>query len=106
MQVHDLVFVINFKFSSRRADRQYICIIFDLIQRDILQRGEAVRRPASLAAGVGCMAIIGAALALVWLNYFRRYAPFPQKDPRMMEALGLHHPQASEFAVAKYEGTR
>ena len=21
-------------------------------------------------------------------------------------ALGLHHPQASEFAVAKYEGTR
>ena len=63
-------------------------------------------RPAELPGILGCMAVIGGACAVVWLSYFRRHPPFPQKDPRMLEALGLHHPQASEFAVAKYEGVR
>ena len=62
--------------------------------------------PETLAASVGLMALIGGVLTFFWLKYFNSHAPFPQKDPRMLEALGLHHPQASEFAVAKYEGIR
>ena len=50
------------------------------------------------------MAVLAGVLVIVWLKYFRSHPPFPQRDPRMLEALGLHHPQASQFAVAKYEG--
>ena len=55
---------------------------------------------------LACLAFIGGVLALVWIKYFKAHPPYPQKDPRMQEALGLHHPQASEHSVAKYEGTR
>src|ERR1051326_2766736 len=63
-------------------------------------------RPQTLGAVFGCIAALGGVLAWVWLKYLRNHPAFPLKDPRMMEALGLHHPQASEFAVAKYEGIR
>ena len=62
------------------------------------------RGPALPLADLGCLAFIGGVLAIMWLRDFNRFAPFPQKDPRMIEALGLHHPQASSAAVAKYEG--
>jgi len=61
--------------------------------------------PQTLASTFGCLAALGGILTFVWLKYFNSHPPFPQKDPRMMEALGLHHPTASPFAVAKYEGT-
>jgi hypothetical protein len=53
---------------------------------------------------IGSMALILGVLILVWLRFFRAHPPFPLKDPRMTEALGLHHPQASSISVAKYEG--
>lgn len=62
------------------------------------------QKPAVLAIVFGAMAFIAGTLALVWLWFFRRHPPFPLKDPRMTEALGLHHPQVSSIAVAKYEG--
>ncbi len=61
--------------------------------------------PAILGSILGCMAMLAGVLIMVWLKYFGSHPPFPQKDPRMLEALGLHHPQASGAAVAKYEGT-
>jgi hypothetical protein len=61
-------------------------------------------RPAVFPLTVACIALVGGILTLVWLWFFRRHPPFPLKDPRMLEALGLHHPQASSAAVAKYEG--
>ena len=59
---------------------------------------------AVLGMTLGAMALILGVLILAWLRFFRAHPPFPQKDPRMLEALGLHHPQASSIAVAKYEG--
>jgi len=53
---------------------------------------------------VGSLMFIFGVLVVVWLKYFRSHPPYPQRDPRMLEALGLHHPQASPHAVAKYEG--
>jgi hypothetical protein len=49
---------------------------------------------------VGCFAFIGGILATVFLKYFRQHAPYPVKDPRLGESLGL--PQiGSEFKTAK-----
>lgn len=41
---------------------------------------------------LACLAFIGGVLALVFIRYFKAHAPFPQKDPRMAEALGVHLP--------------
>ena len=40
---------------------------------------------------IGCMAFFGGVLSLVWLKYFKAHPPYPQKDPRLGEALGVHH---------------
>lgn len=42
-------------------------------------------------ADIGCMAFFGGVLSLVFLKYFRSHAPYPLKDPRLGEALGIHH---------------
>jgi hypothetical protein len=60
--------------------------------------------PGVFGMTIGSMALILGVLILVWLRFFRAHPPFPLKDPRMTEALGLHHPQASSISVAKYEG--
>jgi hypothetical protein len=60
--------------------------------------------PGVFGMTLGCMALILGVLIFFWLRFFRAHPPFPLKDPRMLEALGLHHPQASSVAVAKYEG--
>jgi hypothetical protein len=43
---------------------------------------------------LACLAFIGGVLALVFIRYFKAHPPFPQKDPRMAEALGVHLPMA------------
>jgi hypothetical protein len=66
-----------------------------------------VKRPTGFAwhwLDLACLAFIAGAAALAWLVEFAKYPPYPQKDPRMTEALGLHHPQVSSVVVAKYEG--
>ena len=50
-------------------------------------------------ADIGCMAFIGGVLALVFLKYYFSHAPYPLKDPRLAEALGVHH-HAGETSVA------
>jgi hypothetical protein len=40
---------------------------------------------------VACMAFIGGVLSLVFIKYFNSYPAFPTKDPRLAEALGVHH---------------
>ena len=42
-------------------------------------------------ADIGCMAFIGGVLALVFIKYFTSHPPYPLKDPRLGEALGVHH---------------
>lgn len=60
--------------------------------------------PETLAAIIGCMGVLAGVLIMVWLKYFNGHPPFPQKDPRMLEALGIHLPTASELAAAKQGG--
>jgi len=83
----------------------HFCDVCFNVMPPLLPKGFG-EHPSTLAAIFGCIGVIGGALAFVWLKYFKSHPPFPQKDPRILEALGLHHPQASEFAVAKYEGKR
>lgn len=40
---------------------------------------------------IGCMALIGGVLALVFIKYLNSHPPYPLKDPRLGEALGVHH---------------
>jgi magnesium-transporting ATPase (P-type) len=42
---------------------------------------------------LGCLALIGGVLAKVFLKHFRAHAPYPVRDPRLGEALGLYHPK-------------
>jgi hypothetical protein len=47
-----------------------------------------------------CFAFFAGVLSKVFLKYFNSHAPYPLKDPRLSESLGL--PQiASEFKTAK-----
>jgi hypothetical protein len=41
---------------------------------------------------VGCMAFIGGVLALVFIKYLNAHSPYPAKDPRLGESLGVHGP--------------
>lgn len=43
---------------------------------------------------LGCLAFMGGFLGWAFLKNFSRYAPFPQKDPRLAEAMGIYHPAA------------
>ncbi|MDB6031308.1 MAG: hypothetical protein JWM16_1646 [Verrucomicrobiales bacterium] len=40
---------------------------------------------------IACMAFIGGVLSFVFILYFKKHPPYPLKDPRMDEALGVHH---------------
>ena len=40
---------------------------------------------------LACMAFIGGVLSLVFVKYFTSHPPYPLKDPRLGEALGVHH---------------
>jgi hypothetical protein len=40
-------------------------------------------------------AFIGGMLALVFVKYFKAHAPFPQRDPRIAETMGIYVPPAS-----------
>jgi hypothetical protein len=40
----------------------------------------------------GCMALMAGVLAKIWLANFKAHAPYPIKDPRLIEAMGHRHP--------------
>lgn len=39
---------------------------------------------------LACMAFFGGLLSKIWMSWYFKYAPFPQKDPRMAETLGIY----------------
>lgn len=43
---------------------------------------------------LGCMAFMGGVLAWYFVKNFQAHPPFPQKDPRMAECLGIYLPPA------------
>jgi hypothetical protein len=48
----------------------------------------------------GCLAFMGGLLGWAFLKNFNRHAPYPQKDPRLLEAMGVHHPADAEIPDA------
>ena len=40
---------------------------------------------------IACMAFFAGALSLVFIKFFNSHPPYPLKDPRLGEALGVHH---------------
>jgi hypothetical protein len=47
---------------------------------------------------LGCMALIGGVLAKVFLRDLAAHAPFPIKDPRLSEAMGLRSPVPTQIS--------
>lgn len=47
---------------------------------------------------LGLVAFMGGLLAIVFLKKFNSTPPFPIKDPRLIEAMGLHHPVATPIS--------
>jgi hypothetical protein len=47
---------------------------------------------------LGCMAFMGGLLTKVLLKNFASAAPYPIKDPRLIEAMGLYHPVPTQMA--------
>ncbi len=49
----------------------------------------------------GCLAFMGGLLGWVFLNQFKSHPPYPQKDPRLLEAMGV---PSAEYAAATTGG--
>jgi len=54
---------------------------------------------------LGCLAFMGGFLGRVFLKNFNRHAPFPQKDPRLLEAMGILNAAPEEITGASTEKT-
>jgi hypothetical protein len=46
----------------------------------------------------GCWACLGGGLTMVFLKEFAAHPPFPIKDPRLIEAMGLYHPVPTQIS--------
>ena len=51
-------------------------------------------------ADIGCFAFFAGVLSLVFLKYYFSHPPYPLKDPRLAESLGVHH-HAGETSIAQ-----
>jgi hypothetical protein len=49
---------------------------------------------------LACLAFFAGVLSLVFIKYFTSHPPYPVKDPRLREALGVHHAAALPPAAA------
>ncbi len=54
---------------------------------------------------LGCMAFMGGLLAQVFMKKFAGAPPFPQKDPRLVEAMGLYHPVPTQISGGELDQT-
>jgi hypothetical protein len=48
----------------------------------------------------GCLMFMGGFLARVFVGKFKSHPPYPQKDPRLLEAMGYHHLDCEEISGA------
>jgi hypothetical protein len=47
---------------------------------------------------LGCWAFMAGVVATVFLRKYAKYPPFPIKDPRLIEAMGLYHPVPTQIS--------
>jgi len=53
----------------------------------------------------GCFAFMAGLLATVFLRKFANHPPYPLKDPRLIEAMGLFHPQPTQISGGELDQT-
>jgi hypothetical protein len=53
----------------------------------------------------GCMAFMGGLLSMIFLKKFASAPPYPQKDPRLIEAMGLYHPVPTQISGGELDET-
>ena len=46
----------------------------------------------------GCFALMGGFLAMIFLRAYASHAPYPIKDPRLVEAMGFYHPVPTQIS--------
>jgi hypothetical protein len=78
------------------------CLLMHLcdIQFQIRPAPSAASYWRQLATDAACLALFTGVLGQVFLRSFLRHAPYPQRDPRMAEALGIHPPPTTNIATA------
>jgi hypothetical protein len=54
---------------------------------------------------LGCFAFMGGVLSKVFLKNYAEYAPYPLKDPRLIEAMGYYHPVPTQISGGELEDT-
>ncbi len=54
---------------------------------------------------LACMALIGGVLTKVFLHKFAAHAPYPTRDPRLIEAMGGFHPVACAISGGEMDET-
>ncbi|MEK7685994.1 MAG: hypothetical protein AAB466_11285 [Verrucomicrobiota bacterium] len=54
---------------------------------------------------LSCLAFMGGVLAKIFLRDFAAYAPYPQRDPRLLEAMGMHHPVPTQISGGELDET-
>jgi hypothetical protein len=47
---------------------------------------------------LGCWAFMAGALAMLFLREYHKHPPYPIKDPRLIEAMGLFHPVPTQIS--------
>lgn len=57
------------------------------------------------AIALGLVAFMVGILAMLFLNKFKSTPPFPQKDPRLIEAMGLYHPVPTQISGGELDQT-
>ncbi len=53
----------------------------------------------------GCWAFMGGFLMLIFMRKMSQAAPYPIKDPRLLEAMGLYHPVPTQISGGELEET-
>lgn len=54
---------------------------------------------------VACWAFMAGVLTMVFLKNQARHAPYPIKDPRLVEAMGLYHPVPTQISGGELDQT-
>jgi hypothetical protein len=54
---------------------------------------------------LGCLAFMGGLLSKIFLSKFVAHPPYPLKDPRLSEAMGLYHPVPTQISGGELDET-
>jgi len=55
---------------------------------------------------LGCLMFMGGLLALMFLKKFNAHPPYPQRDPRLLEAMGVSQNTVRDLTAAKAGGAQ